>query len=80
MFEAILYLLPLFALLVPLLRGRFLGEDAIARMRDRLDCTPRRRPARAVGAPRPAIFSLPRGGSLIAESLAVRPPPHAALT
>ena len=41
---------PLFLLAVPLLAGRYVGEEALDR--------------------------LPRGGRLIAEALAVRPPPR----
>ena len=75
MFEAILYLLPLFALAVPLLRGRFLGERAIANMRERLASPRLPRAARVAASPRGTTTVLPRGGRLLASHLAVRPPP-----
>ena len=76
----IAYLAPVLVLAVPLLAGRFVGEERIARaVRAR-----RRRPVRAlggeVGVPRRTTVALPRGGRLIAASLAVRPPPLFALS
>lgn len=74
--SATVFALPVLALLVPLVAGRYPGEERIARL------------ARAVGrrlrgpAPRPlsppALRTsgiLPRGGRLIASRLAARPPP-----
>ena len=73
-----LYLAPALLLLSLLLRGRFVGERQIARLRTALDRRrARRRAVRTVpstGLPRPARV-LPRGGWLIATALAVRPPP-----
>jgi hypothetical protein len=67
---------PLCLLAAPLLAGRYVGEEALERfVRHR---SARRRPlaspALPKGARRVAVL-LPRGGSLIAEALAVRPPP-----
>jgi hypothetical protein len=77
--EGLLYLGPLLALLAPLLRGRFVGESAIQRLRAR--GAPRRvRPASSIGAARPTPVAAPRGSALLASSLAVRPPPLASLT
>jgi hypothetical protein len=67
---------PLCLLAFPLLAGRYVGEQALDRLR-------RDRPARRrlisralpKGARRVAVM-LPRGGRLIAEALAVRPPPR----
>jgi len=76
---AFLYLAPVLLLAAPLLAGRFVGEATIERYS-------RRSPAR-VRAARPEPLSpagqgpgrlLPRGGRLMAFSLAVRPPPRAA--
>lgn len=74
--EDLLHTLPLLVLLLPLVGGRYLGEERlIALVRSRAP----RRPVRAAHAPRPVRtpLSLPRGGRLIATSLAVRPPPAA---
>ncbi len=79
--DSLLYLAPLLVLLVPLLRGRFLGERTIQRLRERTAAREHGpRPARELGVPRRAPLAFPRGGNLIASSLAVRPPPLLALT
>jgi hypothetical protein len=63
----------LFAL--PLLAGRYVGEDRLARLAAAF-APGRRRPVRArPPARRPAPRVLPRGGRLIAAALAERPPP-----
>jgi hypothetical protein len=73
--ESLAYAAPLLVVLLPLLAGRFVGEDRIVRLASR------RRRAR-----RPAVLLAPtgwlrgghrvaRGGRLIARGLAVRPPP-----
>jgi hypothetical protein len=69
---------PALVLLLPLLAGRYVGEDGIARLGAFL-ATPRRRPVAARAAPpRRAPRVLARGGRLIAVALAQRgPPPHA---
>jgi hypothetical protein len=72
---------PALVLALPLLAGRYVGEQQLARLAAAFVAVPRRA-ARALAptAPR-APHSLPRGGRLIACSLAVRPPPaHARLT
>ena len=74
--ESLAYAAPLLVLLLPLLAGRFLGEDRIARFVVRA----RRRSRRAAALPVPTAWlraprSVPRGGRLIARGLAVRPPP-----
>jgi hypothetical protein len=70
---------PAVLLLLPLLAGRYVGEDGIARLSARV-ATPRRRPV-AVRATqsRRAPRVLARGGRLIAVALAQRGPPRAAL-
>jgi hypothetical protein len=74
--DLLAYAGPLWLLTLPLIAGRYVGEEALVRLgRDRP--APRRPLAsRALpkGARRVAAL-LPRGGSLIAEALAVRPPP-----
>jgi hypothetical protein len=77
MIPALLYLLPPLLLIAALLLRRYPGERqliALARARRK----PRRRCiAPAWSQSRPSAL-LPRGGKLIASSLAVRPPPVAA--
>ena len=77
--EVLAYAAPLFLVAVPLLAGRYVGEERLAALRGHV--APRRRHATAARprAPRPVVL-LPRGGRLIAESLAVRPPPGPALS
>jgi hypothetical protein len=67
---------PLFLLAVPLLAGRYVGEEALGRLRRDRPSHPRPLISRGVpkGAQRVAVM-LARGGRLIAEALAVRPPP-----
>lgn len=72
--EGILFVTPAVLLALPLLAGRYIGAERLARIsRSR----PRRR--RRAQTARPARRSFyrtpPRGGLLIAASLAVRPPP-----
>jgi hypothetical protein len=68
---------PLFLLAVPLVAGRYVGEEALDRLRR--DRPSRRRSLIARSLPKGtqrAAVMLPRGGRLIAEALAVRPPPR----
>jgi hypothetical protein len=60
---------------LPLLAGRYVGEEQLARLAAAFLAT-RRRPAATI-APhaRGSARRLPRGGRLIAAALAVRPPP-----
>jgi hypothetical protein len=73
--DALLFLAPALLIAIPLLGGRYLGEEMIARFVARRG-RPRRRsmaPRRAA-PPVPATW-LPRGTRLIAFGLAKRPPP-----
>ncbi len=72
---------PLLALLAPLLAGRYLGEEhigrlAAARRAPREHTVARARRSSAVL--RAPLVLVPRGGRLLATSLAVRPPPAVA--
>jgi len=71
---------PVLVLLLPLLAGRYVGEDGIARLHAALAPLRRHRPVTAGLAPaRRAPRALARGGRLIAAALADRGPPAAQL-
>jgi hypothetical protein len=72
----LLYLAPALVLALPLLAGRYVGEEQLVR----LAAAPRRRRLAAPGTPAPrrrlrAVIA--RGGLLLAEALAERGPPVA---
>jgi hypothetical protein len=73
----VLLAVPALLLLLPLLAGRYLGEESLARLTGRMAARRRRSPA-SIGARRRAPRVLPRGGRLIAAVLAERGPPLAA--
>jgi hypothetical protein len=76
--EALLYLTPALLLLFPLAAGRYVGESLVLKLASRRRGR-RTRPRRVRSLPKaPAIWS-PRGTSLLALSLAGRPPPAAVL-
>ena len=73
----LLLALPTLLFALPLLAGRYVGEEVLARLAASF-VPPRRRASRAVpSTARRSPRALPRGGNLIASSLAVRPPPSA---
>jgi hypothetical protein len=75
----LLFLAPWLLVLAPLLAGRYVGERSLLRMARAVRRRPPARRAASRPAPRrPTVRGLPRGGRLIACSLAVRPPPSAA--
>jgi hypothetical protein len=71
---------PLLALLAPLLAGRYLGEEHIGRLA--ASRAPRAHTVARARRTSPVLRApgvlVPRGGRLLATSLAVRPPPAAA--
>ncbi|HEX4344387.1 MAG TPA: hypothetical protein VHZ31_02380 [Solirubrobacteraceae bacterium] len=71
----VLLALPVLLLSLPLLAGRYVGEDRLARLAAAFVSTPRRAAAAPAAVARRSPRALPRGGRLIASSLAVRPPP-----
>jgi hypothetical protein len=71
----VLLALPALLLSLPLLAGRYLGEEQLARLAAGFVSARRRRSAVSTMCVRAARRTLPRGGRLIAASLAVRPPP-----
>ncbi|HEY2142281.1 MAG TPA: hypothetical protein VGG98_09515 [Solirubrobacteraceae bacterium] len=69
-----LFLAPAVLLALPLLAGRYIGAERLRRIA-RTRSPHRRRASAASRAPRAWGLVPPRGGLLIAASLAVRPPP-----
>ena len=65
----------LFAL--PLLAGRYVGEEHLARLAAAFVAAAPPSRGVAADAARRSPLAVPRGGRLIAASLAVRPPPAA---
>jgi hypothetical protein len=77
--DALLFLAPALLIAIPILCGRYFGEELIAKLAAR---PARVRPGPAVAAPltpRAPRTWLPRGAHLLAFSLAERPPPAAHL-
>jgi hypothetical protein len=70
---------PVLVLLLPLLAGRYLGEDGIARLAAFVARPRRRLVAARTSQPLRAPRALPRGGRLIAVALGRRGPPAYAL-
>jgi len=73
--EALLFLAPALLIAIPLLGGRYVGEDLIARLVARSGPRSRRPRAASQSSPRFRASWPPRGTRLIAFSLAKRPPP-----
>jgi hypothetical protein len=73
--ELLPYAAPVFLLAVPLLAGRYVGEEKLERMRSGFRRGRRLPRAAAPRAGRRLAASFPRGGRLIADSLAERAPP-----
>jgi hypothetical protein len=69
----LLYLAPALLLALPLLAGRYVGEQALARVLT--GTTPRQRRTSHPPPRRPRARLLPRGGRLVAHALASRAPP-----
>jgi hypothetical protein len=78
---ALLYAAPLLIVALPLIGGRYVGEERIVALARRARPERRRASARIAApvAARRSLRAIPRGGRLIAHSLAVRPPPAAPL-
>jgi hypothetical protein len=73
----VLLAVPALLLVLPLLAGRYVGEDGLVRLAGRA-LVPRRRSPGTLGARRRAPRVLPRGGRLLAAALAERGPPSVA--
>ena len=77
--ELLAYAAPLLVVGLPLVLGRYLGEETLERLRSRPD--PRMRhphPVAARRAGRRVVALVPRGARLIAHALAERGPPAVA--
>jgi hypothetical protein len=73
----VLACLPLLVLTLPLLLGRYPAVDRLVRHAARARAKPRRRLPTPSAQPRRVRSTVPRGGRLIAASLAERAPPAA---
>jgi hypothetical protein len=73
--SGLLYLAPALVLALPLLLGRFVGEDQLAGLAGRAATRPRRRRVLRVAPPRSRARVMQRGGRLVASGMAKRPPP-----
>ena|SRR6478672_1955820 len=73
----LLYLAPALLLCVPLIFGRYVGEEQLAELAKRSPRCAARRASR-LAVPRSHVRLMQRGGRLVASSLAKRPPPLAA--
>ncbi len=78
MLEALLAALPVLALAIPLLFGRYIGEEKLASLRARVAPTLRRAP-RSLRARHNPFIPFRNGGRLIAARLAGRAPPAPSL-
>lgn len=78
----VLFLAPALVLLASLLSGNYVGEERLERLAAAVRPRPERRRPRAAHLPVPARrrVLMPRGGRLVATSLAVRPPPAVPMT
>jgi hypothetical protein len=77
--DALLYTAPALLLALPLAFGRFIGEQQLARLAERLAPRRTRQVPRGPAAPPAAPELVLRGGRLIASSLAGRAPPTVAV-
>jgi hypothetical protein len=74
--DALLFLAPALLIVIPLLGGRYVGEELILELAARRTRPPRRSAtASAWSLPPAPVDWRPRGSGLIAFSLAKRPPP-----
>jgi hypothetical protein len=78
--DALLFMAPALLVAAPLLAGRYVGENLIAKLAAGRARKPRHSSPTPDVAPRPPALWLPRGTRLIAFSLAKRPPPGSLLT
>jgi uncharacterized membrane protein len=75
--SGLLYLAPAVVLALPLVLGRYVGEQQLVELAARPPARSRRRGVR-VESPRSYARVMQRGGRLVASGMAKRPPPAAA--
>ena len=73
--ELLAYASPLLVVALPLVAGRYVGEESLERLRRRTARPYRRHAVAAQSSARRGFAVLPRGGRLIAAALAERGPP-----
>lgn len=73
--ELLAYAAPLLMVGLPLLAGRYVGEERLERWRSRTVCPSRRRILSSLPEGRRSAVLVPRGSRLIGHSLAERAPP-----
>ena len=73
--DALLFLAPALLIVIPLLGGRYVGEELIAKFVARRTRSRARSASPSCSAPPMPTVWLPRGARLIAFGLAERPPP-----
>lgn len=79
--DALLFLAPALLIAIPLLGGHYLGEELIVKLASRRSPRPRHaKPVSVRQLPSTLAVWRPRGATLIAFSLAERPPPARLLT
>lgn len=78
--ELLAFAAPLFLLAVPLIAGRYVGEDRLERLRGSYVARHTRVPAREAAGGRRNAVAIARGGRLIADALAERGPPLPSLS
>jgi hypothetical protein len=76
--SGLLYLAPALLLALPLLLGRYVGEEQLVELAARPPARTRRQVLR-LASPRSYARVMQRGGRLVASGMAKRPPPAAAL-
>jgi hypothetical protein len=72
---AFAYLAPALLILLPLLGGRYPGDETLVRVAGRRSSPTRRRPSTSRPRRGPAAALMPRGGRLVGAALAGRAPP-----
>jgi hypothetical protein len=77
--DTLLFLAPALLIVVPLIAGRYPGEELIAKLVSKRSRPPRRSVAAPTSIPRPSLAWSPRGTRLLAFSRAERPPPSGLL-
>ena len=73
--DTLLFMAPALLIVAPLIAGRYLGEELIAKLVAKRTRRPRLSVVAPISIPRPPLAWSPRGTRLLAFSRAERPPP-----